>query len=143
MTLFCLDLLTFRINFNLFSNVSFLIAIFAFWNGEVEIHFLEVHSSFFTLCNFQCLDPLISDCRIERITSLLVKYLLLYLWKPENFDFVKVVWCFPDFWFLTFRLLDIDNIAFDLWFIYFLDFRVSETESFTLDKIEGFFPNFR
>ena len=48
---------------------------------------------------------------IGKLTSLLVEYLLHDLWK---IGFVEVIWCFPDFQFLTFHLLDIDNIAFDL-----------------------------
>ena len=80
-----------------------------------------------------------SDCGIKKLTSLLVEYLLLYLWKPKKFDFVKVVWCFHYFEFPTFLLSDIGNIAFDLLCIYFFDVRVSEIRSFTLDKIEGFF----
>ena len=48
-----------------------------------------------------------------------------------NFSFVKIVWCFPNFQFPTILLLDIGNIAFDLWFIYFPNFRVSKTGSST------------
>ena len=140
MTLFCLDLLTFRINFNLFSNQPFLIAIcvlelcrslfyalrFPMFGSRSpiifnkEMSFLELrfptsgYEGFYDIWIAEVGNISIRIAEIRKLTSLLVKYLLRDLRKMENFGFVKVVWCFLDFQFLTVRLSDIDNIAFDL-----------------------------
>ena len=55
----------------------------------------------------------------------------------SDFSFVKMVCCLPDFQFPTVRFSDIAETAFDLFCIYFADFRESEIETFTLCKIEG------
>ena len=47
--------------------------------------------------------------QIEKLTSLFVEYL------PRDFrKLFELLLCFPDFLFPTFRLWDIDNIAFNL-----------------------------
>ena len=55
----------------------------------------------------------------------------------SDFGFVKMVCCLPGFRFSTVRFLDIVEIAFDLFCIYFADFGELKIETFTLCKIEG------
>ena len=115
--------LIFGINVNFFSKLCFLIAIFDFWNWEAKMHLLYVCQSLFYVWitesyNFQ------EGNVLSRIAI-------------SDFDFVKMVFCLPDFRFSTVRLLDIVEIAFDLLCIYFANFGESEIGFFTLCKIGG------
>ena len=95
--------LIFGINVNFFFKLCFLIAISDFQNWEAEMHLLYV-------------------CRSLFYVWIMKSYNFQQGNVISNFGFVKMVCCLPDFRFLTIRFLDITEIAFDLFCIYFFNF---------------------